>query len=456
MNTPTILSFSKHGTQPDCDRCKKHGRTCRWPQLALSRAMQAQTAENCLADPCLQSLGTLSKSVCSNNAIPPRIYPSANELIRGMNGQLLRYYADSAAHMAAVFDNDQNIFLTTFLQLAIQGLSQGSTALLYSILSYAASHYAQRTPSFSPVALELHGKAISATSEAIRHLNEQRDDILQRPGQYEDLYQYNLAATLMLCSIEITRGETSTWLVHHQGTKSLLQLRAHGTPPPEHNQMLRMFAYHDCLSLTTDPIFDQELWQDVLNNAEVPLQASKPDYDCLMGAAARVFYYINCLRRLECESNAQTSIAIVNQIIGIVRGLQSRRLSCDSPPEYIKVAETYRMAAQIQLHRIACRWQYVVLTDDELVTLSESIVDACSEVPRASILWPLAMAAPFVGLERQGLIRQYIERGHIKHGLAHFEKARYVFEALWAARSQGNDVSFGDILRAHNWSLSLT
>lgn len=358
--------------------------------------------------------------------------------------------------MAAVFDNDNNIFSTTFLQLAFQGLSQGFTAIVYCILSYAASHYAQRTPRFTSVALELHGKAISTTSEIIRHLNEQQGRILQRPSHYENLFRYTLAATLLLCSIEITRGETRTWLVHHQATKSLLQLRTNGDSASEYIGMLRMFAYHDCLALTTDPIFDQELWHNILPNVELPAGASEPDYDCLMGAAGEIFYYINCIRRLECESDAQSSTAIVNQIIRIARGLERWCLSCDSPPEYIKVAEAYRLAAQIQLHRLARHWQYVVLTEEELVSLSENIVDACSEAPGASILWPLAIAAPFVGLEKHCLIRQYIERGYVKHGLAHFERAKYVFDALWTARSQGKDVNFQDILKVHNWSLSLT
>ncbi|OAQ64925.1 fungal specific transcription factor domain-containing protein [Pochonia chlamydosporia 170] len=367
--------------------------------------------------------------------------------------KLLKYFLQNVAPLCSLLEQGGNSWCSVFLPMAII-----DPTLLRALYTYALTHFdaCSSVNAVSPQArLTFENEVAQGVSNAITQ---------------NRVTESTVACALVFSTAVVTRGDTSSWLLHllgaghlvnHLGSQQLLRTS-------DGAFLLRYFAYHDimaALSTGRRPGIEGVYW---VQDAEETVDSA----DTFMGLAQHLFRHISdiCVfvtdvADLDPLLEPERATREIERAEAIAYALRSQdlRLKIESKGKDVEPlvhhAEAVRSAALIHLYRHLLqlsdsRAEYEAFIEDEI----GKIIHHVSSVPlnrfcELGLLFPLFMAGVACGnnTSTQEFVQSRLQYIETWTRFRHVTRARELLELLW-----GNGrMDWQNMLREINWQISL-
>lgn len=387
---------------------------------------------------------------------------------------LMKYYTQVLASLVTT-NHENNSFLSVFLPMAID-----SPPLLSALTAWSCAHLSCFHAPYQTPLLNRRGQALRAVAQS-----------LSVPTQSLAYQETLLAATLVLCSLEIIHGDTSChWLRHLEGAAVIIgNSRSSGwdglrTGPDalrgtsDGEWLLRNFAYHDVLGSVTlgkPPLIRGTYWlsEDKKNGI----------IDTYMGVGCKILGFISDTSCLEIPAvDAWDSLELRKAFEDRADELESSLLAWTAPmvaqPGLVSLAESWRSAALIHLYRKKRAYYHAITpTSPQLANIAKLLTRTASAalnhlgdippntLPESGMLFPIFMAAGETrnATEMAAVRERMKELGRFR-GFVNIKKALDVLEELWrcwgtgvkaGAGAQEREVQWEDVCERRGWVLML-
>lgn len=411
-------------------------------------------------------------------AIPPCLSrPSTSDDASGDRRYLLKYYTQVLASLVTT-NHENNSFLSVFLPMAID-----SPPLLSALTAWSCAHLSRFHDPYKQPLMHKRGAALRLMAES-----------LAGPSPSLAMQETLLAASLVLCSMEVINGDTEgMWLRHLEGAALIIKnAKAGDKSGPEALRrtgdgewLLRNFAYHDVLGSVTlgkPPLIRGAYWlEEEGRNGMV---------DTYMGVGSEILAFISeisCLIVPNKDSNDNSMdidrITFSQRADELEQGLHAWTAPDAIQPGLVPLAEAWRCAALLCLYRkkrtyllpqpaatpgtpsgissqLTTLIHAIARTTTSILTHLSSIPP--SSLPESGLLFPIFVAG---GETRDGeemeRIRQRMREMEGFRGFVNIGKAMEVLEEVWRCwgtgfrGEEGEEVGWEDVCRRRGWVLML-
>ncbi|KAG7819689.1 hypothetical protein KL928_002363 [Ogataea angusta] len=201
-------------------------------------------------------------------ASPSIVTNSPLASLSSVGKQLYEYYRDNLCHVVSVVHKNENMYLRTFLPMAHMDKS-----VLYGILAWSAFHLGgtrmeQQGQYYINRAIEVIGERPLLPNESrenyralaedvedeelvTKETDEFDDSVALSTLGFSDMINLRLAALMILCGVEICKGDVSKWAKYLPYGASLIKkkggIRSFNGCKDEHF-LVTNYAYHDMMS----------------------------------------------------------------------------------------------------------------------------------------------------------------------------------------------------------------
>jgi transcriptional activator protein UGA3 len=385
----------------------------------------------------------------------------------------LRYYIQAFNAMLTT-NLENNGFLTVLLPMAFE-----DKTLLDMLVAWSSSHLSLCDETYRVKALEHRSTALRSFTTSLPNSQESPE--------------VSLACCLVFCSMSAILGDTAGWHNHLLGAAQIIRQASLEklSRTYEGRWLLRNFAYHDVLmsvTLSREPIIPGRYW----------IRPSNMEIDSYVGLACEPLALISETSSLNSDMAWKHDPRLTSTIDGDVTSTsppnddrvkiplppsedflsrahaiesELRTWTCPASDDFplISLAEAYRSAALIHLHRIMRHRIPGTATEAErkIRTQVASVIRHIGQMPlnclpECTSLFPLFMA----GGEATTKADMQFVRERLQHIITHrhFQNAASalsVLEELWLQHTSfmeipGGPLDWKDILQRRNWSLALS
>ncbi|VEU23656.1 DEKNAAC104922 [Brettanomyces naardenensis] len=282
------------------------------------------------------SVPTRSASVIYSN--PSVVTSTTLASLTPMGKQLYEYYRDKLCFVASSTPKEENMYLHTFLPMA-----HADQSVLYGILAWSAFHmggskmekqgnyYIQRAIQgfgkrpvldedtldyYKDVATNVDDNDEDIVKEDVSPFHEECRAILSMLSR-DDMINLRLAAFLILCGVEICRGDVSRWSKYLEYGARLINLKGglkRFNDSKDEHFLATNYAYHDITAVAVSKLrplhFDlkeyEQMWTasnelgflDPLHNISSPIFNILAEINKLASTARRLYRRIRKARSL--------------------------------------------------------------------------------------------------------------------------------------------------------------
>ena len=384
---------------------------------------------------------------------------------------VMKYYVQILANLLTT-TLENNYFVTIFIPMSIE-----SDSVLSALMAWSSMHLSRFDRSFTIPSLEYKSTALNAIASELTPTT-------------IDTIDSTLAATLILCSLEVGYGDTSRWYDHLIGAKFIIE-NARSLGPngkvftgTDHfmrtldgQWLLSHFAYHDIIgSVTLDqpPLLRGAYWLK-----------GDPVIDPYLGVGSEVLVFVSEISCLELSSEGvetdfkgadstfwlrvldPSQYNFVQQALRIERELQEWNPPATVDQTLQDLAKAYRSSALIHLYR-KVRSVIPASTDlanskiadcvEETITHIKAI--APKSLPECSIPFPMFMAGcETVDPEQTRYISEKLEFLLTSRGFGNIKTMLDILHELWRLKlagqkgPRGGPVDWSDIADAKGWKV---
>ncbi|KAF4832720.1 Transcriptional activator protein UGA3 [Colletotrichum tropicale] len=365
---------------------------------------------------------------------------------------VLRYYTQTLAALITT-NLENNCFISVFLPLAMD-----SPAFLDTIIAWSSTHLAQLEASYERLALQCRGKALRSLSTLISST--------KREPEIE------MACCLVQYALESISGDTRQWFTHLIGANEVMRSvcdKGDATWDTtsfssfEGQWLLRSFAYHDIMAAVaadTRPLLVAgHYW--FFGEREPP--------DSLFGVGSRLLFLISETSVLNADmihSHLQEGFiksAFWERALRLEKELLCWKCdTADQSEGLVDLAEMYRNAALLHLHRVVRRtFPGSVEFQTKAPSLAHGIIERLRKIPHkslveSSLLFPLFICGGEISHPDDiEATRTKMKSIVVSRHLYNYDCALRVLEELWQLRLSNQEVDWRDVLDRRQWKLSI-
>ncbi|KAK8153197.1 fungal-specific transcription factor domain-containing protein [Phyllosticta citrichinensis] len=368
---------------------------------------------------------------------------------------VLRYYTQTLAALT-ITNLENNCFISVFLPLAMD-----SPALLDTIIAWSSTHLAQLEASYERLALQCRGRALRSLAALISSA--------KREPEIE------MACCLVQCALESISGDTRQWFIHLTGANQVMRSvcdkggdATWDTRPFasfEDQWLLRSFAYHEMMAAVAADT------RPLLVAGHYWFFGEKEPPDSLFGVASRLFFLISETSVLNADMIQARRLRddVFDEGASRERALKLEEelldWECDSVDQsegLVDLAEMYRSAALIHLHRVVRRnLPGSAAFQTKAPSLAHGIIEKLHMIPHkslveSSLLFPLFICGGEIAHPDDiEAIRTKMKSIVASRRLYNYDCALRVLEELWRLRLSNETVDWRDVLDMRQWKLSI-
>jgi hypothetical protein len=371
---------------------------------------------------------------------------------------LLRYYIEAMVPSISVATTASSFYTSLYIPMAFQ-----SEGMLDAIMALSSAQLARRT---SDNDRAQHLRDLSAKHQSKCHLF-LRDRISPDGRPVKDPYQI-IGITMLLVGLEALNGTKSTkWLSQIQCARrvlSTLYLEHNDTDSWEVDSLRRHVTYHDVMASLMIGVSKPEKHSAEIDFSTIYTPESSQTIDPLMGIS---YYLCSLICRIQYISTSTPAFPHLTQAAfdSLERDIQ--QWVYDSPLFYpgidlphaldlIALAESYRLAALIQLYRTSDAHKHLI------ASCASRAIQFISRIPpgspaESSLLYPIFLAgAELISESEIANCFQRLKAIQERNRYENVASVREVLQEVWKPCLNGGEKrDWEDILREWNWSFTL-
>lgn len=437
------------GNRPECENCTRLNLSCEWQ--AQRRIVNETSPKETTDQPTETALGPLRPSLDPWDALP------GDEISERKH--LLRYYVEAFVPSVSVATTPSSFYTGLYIPWAFE-----CDGMLNAIVALSSAQLARRTETTDRAQ---HLRSVSAKYQRRCHAY-LADRVPQNGGPPRDAFQV-IGVILLLVGLEALNGEKSTrWLSQMKCVRGILNMLSSESSLNESwevDSLRRHFTYHNAMASLMARVSRREPQDAVENDLSLVCAPSAPlTVDPLMGIA---YYLCNLISQIQYVTSTNPAFPQITEAAFTVIESDIQQWTYNSPLGYpgldlpialdlIALAESYRLAALIQLYR----------TSDA----HKSLVPACASramefiarIPpgspaESSMLYPLFLAG--AELDNEPEISKCFKRLaeiQARNCYENTNNVQKVLEEVWRPALNGEQKrDWEEVLQEWGWSFTL-
>lgn len=478
---------------PICGHCTRLNLVCKreTPRSVLTDEPSTSTTEADAAPATASTTDSDAANMMVPRAPPAMDITSIMDARQGSSKRFfMKYYVQILANLLTT-NQENNSFLSIFIPMSVD-----SDAVQNALMAWSSTHLSRFDSSYTVPALEYQSHALNAVATSLVPSSQATEDP-----------QSTLAATLILCSIEVSLGDTTgRWYDHLLGARFIIQnarsIAANGKvlEGAEHfmktmdgQWLLSDFAYHDVLgsvALGKPPLLRGPHW----------LNGDANFIDPYAGVGSQILSFISeisCLPESHIKSSAplvderssrspsadmstcsnlsdETRPDDLEREFSTRARLLERALKEWEPPQggnrpIKSLALAYRASALIYLYRKVRSFVPAMteVLNKKIAVWVADVLDHVKDIPVTSLPecalpFPLFLAGgDTMDPEQTRCVRDRLQ-GVLDHrGFGNIQSILDVLDELWRLKSSGQrgptgaPVDWMDVVCAKDWKLAL-
>lgn len=432
------------GEHPDCQNCMRLNLKCEWQgqsQIVAKTSNPTQFSLDLVHPP--------------RASIDPWDRANSDDSTAKF---LLRYYIEGLVPSISVATTPSSFYTSLYVPMASE-----SEGVLDAIVALSAAQLARRS-SDSTRAQQL--RAVSSKHQAKCH-SFIRDRISPSGVPTKDTYQV-VGITLLLVGLEALNGNKSTkWLSQMNSVRTILNtlyLTENTMTPWELDSLRRHFTYYDVMASLMAGVSKSDQFPAGVTSPRLYTPTQGLTIDPLMGISDQLCSLICRIQHVTSPTPAfpQISKAAFDLIEREIQGwayespLTSPDIDLPIALDLIALAESYRLAALIQLYRTSDAHRALI------PSCASRAMEFISRIPpgspaESSLLYPMLLAG--AELETESEISKCFKRLTAIQERNRYENVgnlREVLQEVWKPVLNGGERrDWEDILKEWEWSFSL-
>ena len=433
------------GQRPDCQNCVRLNLTCEY-QAPRRLAIEASVSQESDSSP-ESLLGPLQPSLDPWDALP------GDEL--GLRKHLLRYYVEAFIPSVSVATTASSFYTSLYIPWAFE-----CEGMLNAILALSSAQLARRTATKDRAQ---HLRSISAKHQRKCHTF-LSDRIPDTGGPPRDAYQV-IGIILLLVGLEALNGDKSTrWLSQMKCVRGILNRLPDSNKSWELDSLRRHFTYHNAMASLMARVSKNEslfVYDDLSLNCE---PADPLTVDPLMGINYNLCKLISRIQYVSSTNPAfpqisEAAFAVIERDIqqwtyGSPIGIPG--LDIPVALDLIALAESYRLAALIQLYRTSAAHKVLVSS------CASRAMEFISRIPpgspaESSLLYPIFLAGAELDNEPE-IMKMFKRLAEIqaRNCYENVSNVQKVLEEVWRPALNGEKKrDWEEVLQEWDWSFTL-
>lgn len=432
------------GQRPDCQNCVRLNLTC---EYQAPRRITESSASHESDSSSESTVGPLVPSLDPWDALP------GDEL--GLRKHLLRYYVEAFIPSVSVATTSSSFYTGLYIPWAYE-----CDGMLDAILALSSAQLARRTPAKDQAQ---HLRSVSAKHQRKCHTF-LSDRVPARGGPPRDAFQV-IGIILLLVGLEALNGDKSTrWLSQMKCVRGILNMLPDTNDSWELDSLRRHFTYHNAMaSLMARVSKNESLF--VYDDLSLTCQpAATLTVDPLMGIN---YYMCKLISRIQYVSSTNPAFPQISEAAFAVIERDIQQWTYGSPIgvpgidipvalDLIALAESYRLAALIQLYRTSPAHRKLVSS------CASRAMEFISRIPpgspaESSLLYPIFLAG--AELDNEPEITQMFKRLaeiQARNCYENVSNVQKVLEEVWRPALNGEQKrDWEEVLQEWGWSFTL-
>ncbi|KAF2686312.1 putative Zn(II)2Cys6 transcription factor-like protein [Lentithecium fluviatile CBS 122367] len=442
------------GQRPECQNCTRLNLSCEWqaPRRVIadaeSSAREAREDSSGSAD---TAVAPLRPSLDTWDCLP------GDEVSERKH--LLRYYVEAFVPSVSVANTPSSFYTHLYIPWAFE-----SEGMLNAIIALSSAQLARRTPALERAQ---HLRSVSAKHQRRCHAF-LAERVPHNGGPPKDAYQV-IAVILLLVGLEALNGEKSTrWLSQMKCVRGILNMLS--TEPAlidsmEVDSLRRHFTYHNASA----SLMARVSKKDAQSAIETDLSLVRPPgapltVDPLMGINYQICDLISQIQYVSFANPAFPQIAeaafntIEREIQQWAYGNPMGLPGLDIPiaMDLIALAESYRLAALIQLYRTSQTHRALI------PACASRTMEFISRIPpgspaESSMLYPIFLAgAELSNAAEISTCFKRLEEIQARNRYENTNNVQKVLEEVWRPALNGEEKKdWEEVLKEWDWSFTL-
>ena len=437
--------------RPECQNCTRLNLSCEWQAPRRVIADAETSPKEASADPSETIVAPLRPSLDTWDCLPA---DEASE-----RKHLLRYYIEAFVPSVSVADTPASFYTYLYIPWAFE-----SDGMLNAIIALSSAQLARRS---SAIDRAQHLRSVSAKHQRRCHAF-LADRIPQSGGPPKDAYQV-IAVILLLVGLEALNGEKSTrWLSQMKCVRGILNMLSTdlvSIDSMEVDSLRRHFTYHNASA----SLMARVLKNNTPNAIETDLSLVCPPgapltVDPLMGINYQLCNLISQIQYVSFVNPAFPQITeaafatierdIQRWVYGNPIGLPG--LDLPVAMDLIALAESYRLAALIQLYRTSNTHRGLI------PGCATRTMEFISRIPpgspaESSMLYPIFLAgAELTNAPEISRCFKRLEEIQARNRYENVSNVQKVLEEVWRPALNGEEKKdWEDVLQEWEWSFTL-
>lgn len=441
------------GQRPDCQNCTRLNLTCEY-----------QAPRRITADPAPASASASASAPVSDTSPPstagslvPSLDPwsalPGDEL--GERKHLLRYYVEAFVPSVSVATTSSSFYTGLYIPWAFD-----CEGMLDAILALSSAQLARRTA--TPDRAQ-HLRKVSAAHQRKCHVF-LADRVSAAQGPPRDAFQV-IGIILLLVGLEALNGDKSTrWLSQMKCVRGILNILPDSPPSRELDSLRRHFTYHNAMaSLMARVSKNESLF--VYDDLSLACEPGAPlTVDPLMGISYQLCGLISRIQYVSSKNPAfpqisEAAFAVIERDIQqwVYRSpIGVPGLDIPIALDLIALAESYRLAALIQLYRTSPAHKVLISS------CASRAMEFISRIPpgspaESSLLYPIFLAGAELDNEPE-MMKMFKRLAEIqaRNCYENVSNVQKVLEEVWRPTLNGGQKrDWEDVLQEWEWSFTL-
>lgn len=437
------------GQRPECQNCTRLNLSCEW-QAQRRIVADAVGGQDSVKSPD-SALGPLRPSIDPWDALP------GDEIAERKH--LLRYYVEAFVPSVSVATTSSSFYTQLYVPWAFE-----CDGMLNAIVALSSAQLARRS---SATDRAQHLRSVSAKHQRRCHAY-LADRVPQGGGPPRNAYQV-IGIILLLVGLEALNGEKSTrWLSQMKCVRGILNMLANEPDLAdswELDSLRRHFTYHNAMA----SLMSRVSRKDSQNYVETDLslvctQRAVVTVDPLMGIS---YYLCNLISQIQYVTSSNPAFPQITEAAFAVIERDIQQWTYGSPLglpgldvpialDLVALAESYRLAALIQLYRSSEAHKPLV------PSCASRAMEFMSRIPpgspaESSMLYPLFLAG--AELDNEPEISKCFKRLaeiQARNCYENVSNVHKVLEEVWRPALNGEQKrDWEEVLREWGWSFTL-
>ncbi|KAH8660408.1 fungal-specific transcription factor domain-containing protein [Xylariales sp. PMI_506] len=352
---------------------------------------------------------------------------------------LLNHFLQSVSRAMAITQDRANPWLCVIVPMALE-----STMVQHALVTLSACHLSKVYPDFSD---DVYVHRSIALQSLMKELAGSESSV------------WALAATLLLCFVEICLGDSRKWLLHLHGARALLDQLGEHIINSALNSLIEMYNYISCIASVTSALVPGKYGNRLQIAHPINTTLTTPDLELihpLFGLSESLYECLAQINNLAARCQHMSSQQVEKDAEEIRLALQVW-----DPPNPVDASRSFTEARAIGF---ALQWaadmrllqvtKQLKNNDPQITKASDNILSALSLIRpgsemEARILFPLFMAGVGSMTKPNRLTVEYrLDVMESSVGFGNIAIAHQLLDEIWTRANQGETLDWAELMRA--------